>query len=67
MGIEIGEVITKVNGHRVSNGDEFYEALQSNLAFCKIEIYNLDGEIRFTQRAYYEGDHHQLGLVFVEG
>ncbi|MGM0523674.1 MAG: PDZ domain-containing protein [Bacillota bacterium] len=67
MGIEIGEVITKVNGHKVSNGNEFYQALQSNLAFCKIDIYNLDGEIRFTQRAYYEGDHHQLGLVFVEG
>lgn len=67
MEIEIGEVISKVNGRYVTTADEFYEALQSNLAFCKLEIYNLDGEIRFAQRANYEGDHHQLGLVFVEG
>ncbi|GEN56530.1 cell division topological determinant MinJ [Halolactibacillus alkaliphilus] len=67
MGIETGEVISKVNGCYVTTAAEFYEALQSNLAFCKLEIYNLDGEIRFAQRANYEGDHHQLGLVFVEG
>lgn len=65
MGIEIGEVITKVNGMRIETASDFYEALQINLAFSKLEVLDENGEVRFTQRAYFDGDHHQLGLVFI--
>nr|WP_256522156.1 PDZ domain-containing protein [Halobacillus sp. A5] len=61
-----GELIVKVNGIPVKSVHEFYEALQINRAFTKVEVRDFRGENRFEQRAMYEGDHHQLGLLFVE-
>ena len=43
----------------------FYEALQQNRAHCKLEVLDVNGQIRFVQRALYEGDHHELGILFV--
>ncbi|WP_256200749.1 PDZ domain-containing protein [Virgibacillus halodenitrificans] len=59
-----GEVITKVNGFRVSGIEEFYYSLQKSGAFFKLEIIDFNGENRFVQGALYEGDHHELGVVF---
>ncbi|MYL54044.1 PDZ domain-containing protein [Pontibacillus yanchengensis] len=66
MGLLVGERIEKVNNYHVSNEEEFHKALQSNGAYCKIEVRDTNGEIRFAQRAMYEGDHYELGLVFVK-
>ncbi|MED4968249.1 PDZ domain-containing protein [Parageobacillus toebii] len=66
MELEIGEVITKVNGMTVKTETEFYEALQRNRAFCKLEVVNEHGEVRFVQGALYEDEHHELGLLFVK-
>lgn len=65
MGLSIGEVIIKVNGVPVTNKKEFYEALQKNRAYCKLEVVDHNGEVRFAQRALYEGEHHELGILFV--
>lgn len=64
--LKIGEIITKVNGISVKNVSDFYEALQQNRAYVKLEIIGLNGEIRFDQRASYEGEHHELGILFVK-
>ncbi|SHF88869.1 PDZ domain-containing protein [Ornithinibacillus halophilus] len=64
LDIQVGETITKVNGTRISNEQEFYEALQDTGAFFKIELLDINGEIRFVQSAIYEGDHHELGILF---
>ncbi|AMM98844.1 PDZ domain-containing protein [Bacillus pumilus] len=64
--LEIGEVITKVNGIEVKTVSEFYEALQTNRALAKLEIIGLNGQTRFEKRASYEGEHHQLGILFVK-
>lgn len=63
MGLATGEILHKVNGIRVKSKEELYEALVLNSAFCKLEILNLDGEIKFAQRARYAGEHHQLGVI----
>lgn len=65
MGIRIGECIQKVNGKPIREEDDFYLAVQTNAAFCKIEVLDEAGEIRFVQGALYEGTHHELGLLFV--
>nr|WP_113756194.1 PDZ domain-containing protein [Brevibacillus laterosporus] len=65
MGIRIGEVIIKVNGHPISSKEDLYPALQANPAFCKMEVLTLDNEIKFTQSAIYAGQHHQLGIIVV--
>lgn len=65
MALSIGEVIVKVNGIPVVTEDEFYAALQQNRAFCKLEVLNESGEVRFAQTALFEGEHHELGLLFV--
>lgn len=45
---------------------EFYKALQKNRAYCKLEVLNSEGEVRFVQGALFEGDHHELGILTVE-
>lgn len=65
MGLQVGEIITKANGAAVRDEKTFYEALQKNRAHCKLEVLDTKGEIRFVQRALYEGDHHELGALFV--
>ncbi len=63
MGIQTGDVILKVNGVEISESEELYPALQVNSAFCKMEVRNVEGHIKYLQRAVYQGEHHQLGLV----
>ncbi|HET7626950.1 MAG TPA: PDZ domain-containing protein [Bacillales bacterium] len=67
LGIHVGERIQKVNGVPVSSEERFYEALQQNAAYCKMEVLNESGEVRFVQGAVYQGTHHELGLLFVDG
>ncbi|MDX8360590.1 PDZ domain-containing protein [Cytobacillus sp. IB215316] len=66
MAIQVGEMITKVNGVTVRSVEEFYEAIQKNSAFCKLEVIDVNGQVRFTQRALYDGEHHELGILFVQ-
>ncbi|WP_034304020.1 PDZ domain-containing protein [Bacillus sp. 123MFChir2] len=63
-----GEIIVKVNGIVPTTVDGFYNALQarSTGAFCKMEVVDTNGELRLVQHAIYEGEHHELGIVFVE-
>ncbi|WP_139996987.1 PDZ domain-containing protein [Paenibacillus paridis] len=63
MGLVTGEIVHKVNGIRVKTKEELYEALVQNSAFCKLEVLNLAGEIKFAQRARFTGEHHQLGVI----
>ncbi|MFB1051335.1 PDZ domain-containing protein [Paraliobacillus sp. JSM ZJ581] len=64
IGLQVGEKIVKVNGCIVHSEQTFYEALQLNRAYCKLDVIDDRGEIRFVQRALYEGEHHELGIVF---
>ncbi|WP_462410990.1 PDZ domain-containing protein [Neobacillus sp. Marseille-QA0830] len=66
MGLRVGEIIAKTNGVSVRDENVFYEALQKNRAHCKLEVLDTNGEIRFVQRALFEGDHHELGILFVQ-
>ncbi|WP_138753668.1 serine protease [Paenibacillus sinopodophylli] len=63
MGLGVGEILHKVNGVRVKTKEDLYEALVLNSAFCKLEVLNLEGEIKFAQRARFAGEHHQLGVI----
>lgn len=66
LGILVGETIYRVNGQNISTIEEFYTALQSSGAYFKLEVVDDQQEIRFVQSAFYEGDHHELGLVFTD-
>ncbi|WP_173915632.1 S1C family serine protease [Halobacillus sp. Marseille-Q1614] len=66
MNLLPGELIVQVNGASVSTVREFYEALQRNRALTKMEVRDFRGENRFLQRAAYEGEHHELGVIFVQ-
>lgn len=63
MELKIGEVIKTVNGVHVQTEQEYYEALQLNRAYCKLEVIDDNGENRFVNRALYEGEHHELGII----
>ncbi len=66
LGILVGETILKVNGQLVTNSSQFYEALQNSGAFFKLDILDYQGEVRFVNSAFYEEDHHELGVIFAE-
>jgi PDZ domain len=66
MNLQVGEIIMKVNGNPIKTEEDFYKSLQQNRAFCKLEIIDTNGEIRFAQGAVYDGQHHELGILFVQ-
>jgi len=66
MGLDVGEVVSKVNGVMITDEESFYEAMQKNRAHCKLEVFDVNDQVRFVQRALYEGDHYQLGILFVQ-
>lgn len=66
MDLKVGEVITKVNSISVHDEIQLYRALQKNSAHCKIEVLDINGEVRFAQRALYEGDYHKLGILMIQ-
>ncbi|MCR8645000.1 PDZ domain-containing protein [Paenibacillus sp. N1-5-1-14] len=63
IGLQSGEIIRKINGMQVHSRIEWHEAMRMNAAFCKLEVLNIKGEIKFAQRAIYAGDHHTLGII----
>ncbi len=65
MALSIGEVIEKANGIVVENEEDFYRALERNRAYCKLEVIDTNGQIRFVQRALYEGEHYELGALLI--
>ena len=65
MGLIPGEAIYKVNGEKVDSETSFYEAIQKHKPYLRLEVMNHNGDIRFAQRAFYEQDHHELGILFV--
>ncbi|MEH6942008.1 PDZ domain-containing protein [Bacillus sp. JJ722] len=65
MALEVGEIITKVNGTPVHSEKQLYEALQYNLAHCKLEVLDSNNQIRFVQRALFQGEHYELGILFI--
>lgn len=65
LGISVGEIIFRVNGRVVRAKQELHQALRTNPAYCKIELLTIEGEPRLLKRALYEGEHHQLGIIFV--
>jgi hypothetical protein len=66
MELKVGELISKANGVVIRDENTLYEALQKNRAHCKLEVLDIKGEVRFVQRALYEGDHYELGILFVQ-
>lgn len=65
MGLQSGEIIVKTNGREIYSQRSFYDALQQNPAFCKLEVVDHNGEIRFSQSSVFENDHYQAGCLFV--
>lgn len=65
LGILAGETLLKINGVMLNNQEDLHAALRVNPAFCKLEVLNYSGESKFLQRAIYDGDHHQLGMILV--
>lgn len=63
MGLMAGETITKANGFPTRTKEDLHAALARQSAFCKLEVANREGHVKFLQRARYAGEHHQLGIV----
>ncbi len=58
MGLVPGECIRAVNGLKVSNEKELYDAIQINAAHCRLQVIGRDGEVRLMQQVIFRHDHH---------
>ncbi|MER2237709.1 MAG: PDZ domain-containing protein [Psychrobacillus sp.] len=65
MGLKIGECIVKVNGQKVTDEQELYEAVQINAAHCRLEVLDHNGELRLRQHVLFRHYHYRLGLILV--
>ncbi|MDR6553553.1 PDZ domain-containing protein [Paenibacillus qinlingensis] len=63
LGIRVGEIIHKVNGYKIKTKTDLHAAMGLNSAFCRLEVLNDQGEVRFLKRGIFAGDHHQLGIL----
>ncbi len=64
MELKPGEIVAKVNGIPIKTKRDMYEAIQKQSgSFCKLEVINLEGHIKFAKRALYDGENHQLGII----
>jgi hypothetical protein len=66
MGIQVGEVIRRVNGMPVKTEEALYEALQINAAHCRIEVIDAQNEIRIRQHVIFRHDHFRIGLIVLK-
>jgi hypothetical protein len=66
MGLDIGDTILDCNDYELHDAEEFYEALSSNRAYCKLRIRRKDGELVLTETAIYDDDPHDLGVITLE-
>ena len=64
LGILVGETVIKLNGQKINSTGEFYQALQASGASFKLDLLDYNNEIRFVQGALYQGEHHNLGILF---
>ncbi|WP_159885474.1 PDZ domain-containing protein [Paenibacillus puerhi] len=65
LGLQAGEIVSRVNGSPVRNKQELHQAFQLNPAFCRLEILDHNLEKRLLKRGIFAGEHHQLGIVLV--
>ncbi|WP_099159892.1 PDZ domain-containing protein [Virgibacillus ndiopensis] len=64
LDILVGETIIKVNGKKINDVNAFYQALQASGASFKLELLDDSDEVRLLQSALYQGEHHELGIIF---
>ncbi|WP_042398015.1 PDZ domain-containing protein [Geomicrobium sp. JCM 19037] len=66
MGLKPGEIITKVHQEPVNSEWSFYQKLQINPAYGRVEVVDAQGEKRIEQAALYDNQHHELGIIFLK-
>ncbi|ACV57466.1 PDZ domain-containing protein [Alicyclobacillus acidocaldarius] len=65
LGIRPGELITHVNQAPVRTEYDFHFALEQNPAYARFQITDARGEPRLVSSPVFEGERHDLGLIFV--
>ncbi|EXJ23580.1 Cell division topological determinant MinJ [Alkalibacterium sp. AK22] len=66
MGIEIGDTLIESNQVTLYSANDFTESLFSSKSYCKLKVRRIDGELIMVERALYEDDPHDLGLILLE-
>ncbi|WP_090396107.1 PDZ domain-containing protein [Natribacillus halophilus] len=65
MNLMPGETIMKVHGEPVNTEWDFYQRLQLNPAYGRVEVMDHNGERRVEKAALYDDQHHELGVLFL--
>ncbi|KRM72347.1 PDZ domain-containing protein [Lacticaseibacillus brantae] len=63
MGLVAGDLVLTVNGLAVSDNASLYAAVQSSPTYARLKVAQLDGEIKLTEAAIFEGAPHELGMI----
>lgn len=63
MGLSAGDIVLTCNRLPVHNEAELYAALQTQPTYCRLKVMRLDGAIRLTETAVFNGVPHELGMI----
>jgi len=62
MGIKIGDIVQRLNGHRIYTHSDLERAVK-DAAFCKLEVLDEFLDRHMMQKALYQDDPRHLGIV----
>jgi|GEM_PF-1822548 len=65
MGLAPGEVITRVNQVAVHSSYDLHFALNQNPAYARLEVVDVQGELRIVGKPVYTGERSKLGLILL--
>lgn len=63
MGLEAGDIVLLCNSLAVHTPAELYAAIQQHPTYCRLRVQRLDGEIKLSESAIFEGAPHTLGMI----
>lgn len=63
MKLNPGDIITEVNGFKVRNDDEMYQALQQKSTYCHLKIRTRKNRIEIKETAIFADAPHEIGIV----
>lgn len=63
MGLAMGELVVTCNDIAVYDNATLYAAIQTSPTYCRLKVADLNGELRLTESAIFEGAPHELGMI----
>ncbi|WP_125704015.1 PDZ domain-containing protein [Lacticaseibacillus daqingensis] len=63
MALQAGDILLTCNHLPVASEADLYAAMQTQPTYCRLKVQRLDGAIKMTETAIFNGAPHELGMI----